>query len=393
MANRSAGWTRVRFGEVVRQVKTKVDPETAGIERYVAGEHMDTDDLRIRRWGEVGDGYLGPAFHMRFGPGQVLYGSRRTYLRKIAIADFEGICANTTFVLEPADPSKMLPEFLPFAMQADSFHEHSKRESKGSVNPYVNFSDLAWYEFALPPLDEQRHIIQVLRAALVAANELEAALRAHDAVTQAHSHTLLSSASQGDGDVTTLGKVTRRLRVGVASSATHAYREAGVPFLRNTNIKAGRIDTSDMLYVDPAYAEINRSKRLSQGDIVMTRTDTHMPGVAAVVPPELDGAQAFTILICTPETSLLDPFYLCQWINGAPGRSFIRTRRGGGAQQNLGATLLADMPIRVPSLSRQRALVERLQEVERASLHLTERLQATRALARAIQISALGLQP
>ena len=30
---------------------------------------MDTDDLRIRRWGEIGDGYLGPAFHMRFKPG------------------------------------------------------------------------------------------------------------------------------------------------------------------------------------------------------------------------------------------------------------------------------------------------------------------------------------
>ena len=68
----------VKFGDVVRQVKDKVDPQTAGLERYVAGEHMDTDNLHIRRWGEVGDGYLGPAFHMRFEPGQVLYGSRRT---------------------------------------------------------------------------------------------------------------------------------------------------------------------------------------------------------------------------------------------------------------------------------------------------------------------------
>src|SRR5690606_18023462 len=150
MADLKPGWRRVKFGEVVRQVKEKVDPTTSGLERYIAGEHMDTDDLRIRRWGEIGDGYLGPAFHMHFKPGQVLYGSRRTYLRKVAVADFEGICANTTFVLEAADPNKLLPEFLPFVMQTEAFHEHSKRESKGSVNPYVNFSDLAWYEFALP---------------------------------------------------------------------------------------------------------------------------------------------------------------------------------------------------------------------------------------------------
>jgi type I restriction enzyme S subunit len=76
------GWTTVKFGDVVRQVKDKVDAQTSGLSRYIAGEHMDTDDLRLRRWGEINDDYLGPAFHMRFKPGQVLYGSRRAYLRK-----------------------------------------------------------------------------------------------------------------------------------------------------------------------------------------------------------------------------------------------------------------------------------------------------------------------
>ena len=116
------GWTRVAFGDVVRQVKEHVDPATAGLERYVAGEHMDTDDLRLRRWGTVGNGYLGPAFHARFRPGQVLYGSRRTYLRKVSVADFEGVTANTTFVLETKDPNLLLPALLPFVMQTEAFH-------------------------------------------------------------------------------------------------------------------------------------------------------------------------------------------------------------------------------------------------------------------------------
>jgi type I restriction enzyme, S subunit len=159
-----AGWTTVAFGDVVRKVTDKVDPEESGLERYIAGEHMETDDLRLRRWGEIGDGYLGPAFHMRFKPGHVLYGSRRTYLRKVAVADFEGITANTTYVLESADPKVLLPELLPFIMQTEAFSQHSVRESKGSVNPYVNFSDLAWFEFALPPIEEQRRMAEALVA-------------------------------------------------------------------------------------------------------------------------------------------------------------------------------------------------------------------------------------
>lgn len=158
------GWRKVKFGDVVRQCKEKADPDTSGLERYVAGDHMDTDDLRLRRWGEIGSGYLGPAFHMRFKPGQVLYGSRRTYLRKVAVADFDGICANTTFVLEPKNPDELLPEFLPFLMQTGVFNDFSVKNSKGSVNPYINFSDLARFEFALPPMEEQRRIIEVFSA-------------------------------------------------------------------------------------------------------------------------------------------------------------------------------------------------------------------------------------
>ena len=158
------GCRRVCFGDVVSQCKVKVDPDTSGLKRYIAGDHMDTDDLRLRRWGEIGSGYLGPAFHMRFKPGQVLYGSRRTYLRKVAVADFDGICANTTFVLEPKNQNELLPSFLPILMQTEAFNDFSVKNSKGSVNPYINFSDLAKFEFTLPSRQEQAAIVRLFQS-------------------------------------------------------------------------------------------------------------------------------------------------------------------------------------------------------------------------------------
>lgn len=153
----------VRFGDVVHKVNRKVDPVQAGLQRFVAGEHMDSGEPRVTRFGVVGDGYLGPAFQMHFHPGHILYGSRRTYLRKVAMADFEGVCANTTFVLEPSTPD-LDAMYLLYVMSTERFHENSIGLSKGSVNPYINFSDIAPYEFELPSLDEQARAVELLSA-------------------------------------------------------------------------------------------------------------------------------------------------------------------------------------------------------------------------------------
>lgn len=157
-------WKRVTLGEVAVTSKQNVDPTDGSVERYVAGEHMGTDNLKVQRWGNVGETDLGPAFHRRFRPGQVLYGSRRTYLRKVAVADFDGVCANTTFVIETNEDEVLSQEFLPFVMTSEPFHAFAIQESKGSVNPYVNWSDIERYEFHLPPLDEQKRIADLLWA-------------------------------------------------------------------------------------------------------------------------------------------------------------------------------------------------------------------------------------
>jgi len=155
-------WKKINFGDVAKNVKNKVDAEESGLTRYIAGEHMETDNLRIKSWGNIGEGYLGPAFHRKFSKGQILYGSRRTYLRKVAIPHFDGVCANTTFVIEAKQ--ELLPDLLPFIMQSERFTDHSIRNSKGSTNPYINWKDIAKYKFPLPPLDEQKRIAELLWA-------------------------------------------------------------------------------------------------------------------------------------------------------------------------------------------------------------------------------------
>jgi restriction endonuclease S subunit len=96
--------------------------------------------------------------------GDILYGSRRTYLKKVALADFDGITANTTFVIK-ANEKLIEPILLVHLMLSYEFTEYSIKNSRGSVNPYINWKDIADFEFLLPPKSEQKRLAELLWAA------------------------------------------------------------------------------------------------------------------------------------------------------------------------------------------------------------------------------------
>jgi len=79
----------VRFGDVVENCAEictgTYDPAEAGLERFVAMEHLEPGSLQVQSWGNVADGTV---FTRQRRPGQVLFGKRRAYLRKVAVAEF-----------------------------------------------------------------------------------------------------------------------------------------------------------------------------------------------------------------------------------------------------------------------------------------------------------------
>jgi type I restriction enzyme S subunit len=101
---------------------------------------------------------------LKFWKGDIIYGKRRAYQRKLAVADFDGICSAHAMVLR-AKPDVILPELLPFFLQSEIFHQRAMEISVGSLSPTINWTTLAKQEFPLPPVDEQRRIADLLWAA------------------------------------------------------------------------------------------------------------------------------------------------------------------------------------------------------------------------------------
>ena len=351
--NLKPGWTRVAFGDVVWQVKDRVEPATSGLKRYVAGDHMDTGDLHIRRWGEIGDGYLGPAFHMRFRPGQVLYGSRRTYLRKVAVADFEGITANTTFVLESKDSNVLLPNLLPFVMSTESFHKYSIEKSKGSVNPYVNFSDLATYEFVLPPLDEQRRIALLLCAS-------ESILQSWRSVLRTCARVMHAVIDRFENEnrrksIGTLGEIIDRIESGrsVAGLGKQAERgEHGV--LKVSAVGDWQFRESENKKVPSHY--FDESLKVSAGDILVIRANANPRAigrsciVSEITSPTLMLSDKTWRLILKKNIEI-DRFGVLAWMKSGRFRRHILNQAGGTDAKNISKKrfLTAPFPCRAGS--------------------------------------------
>ena len=111
------GWSRVRFGDVVENCNETCDPESAGIDRFIAMEHLEPGSLHVRSWGDVSEG---TTFTRRCRPGQVLFGKRRAYQRKIAVAEFEAVVSGDIYVLGPKN-DRLIPELLPFLCLSERF--------------------------------------------------------------------------------------------------------------------------------------------------------------------------------------------------------------------------------------------------------------------------------
>lgn len=162
--------------------------------------------------------------------------------------------------------------------------------------------------------------------------------------------------------VKSLSEISDKIMVGIASSATHAYRSEGIPLLRNQNIKPGYLDDSDVLYIAPSYEEGFKNKRLLTNDILIARTG--YPGTACIVPEKFSAAQSFTTLITRPTNSKVDSLYLCYYINSEFGQAFFEQTQIGGAQKNVNAASLKKMPVPLPTLAEQQEIASALSGVD-----------------------------
>ena len=373
------GWSRVAFGDVVRRsTERSLNPEAAGVDRYVGLEHLDPGELAIRRWGEVGGG---TTFTSIFRPGHVLFGKRRAYLRKVAVPDFSGVCSGDIYVLESRDKDYLLPQLLPFICQADTFFEHAIRTSAGSLSPRTNWQNLATYEFALPPLDEQRRMANLLTRIEATSRALQ---DAHAALATLRKSTLMHSFGQLLADpavrrvpVAQVGEVL----LGRQRAPQHEDGPSMRPYLRAANVFDGYIDTADVKSMNFSPSEYQRYS-LQDGDVLLNEGQSReLVGRSAIFRGEVpDACFQNTLVRFRPGTSILGPYAHRFFQHCMYAGTFAAVAKQTTSIAHLGAQNLADLPIPLPGKSRQLELSRRLSAMDTALPATGEREKRLRTL-------------
>ena len=242
----------MKLGEIARESRETYSGDKTGIP-IVGLEHLVSQELKFTDYDIDTDN----TFTKKFHKGQILFGRRRAYLKKAAIADFDGICSGDITVIE-AIPGKVDPMLLPFIIQNDRLFDYAISHSAGGLSPRVKWADLADYEFDLPSLEEQRRLADKLWAAYELKEAYKKMIAATDEMVKAQFIEMFCS-TKTNYKKYKLNEIASILS-GFAFKS-EKYTDQGVRIIRIVNVQKGYIEDLLPQYY-PSAEMINLEKYL-----------------------------------------------------------------------------------------------------------------------------------
>lgn len=381
-------WKRVRFGDVVRNVnKSTKDPESLGIGRVIAMEHMDPGELKIDRWGDLADG---TTFTRVVTPGQTLFGKRRAYQRKVAYAEFDAICSGDIYTFEAIE-GELLPRLLPFLVQSEGFFNHALGTSAGSLSPRTNWRDLAGFEFGLPPIEEQERFADLLWAVEEHHRSMAGDIEACEAAQSSWLDRILHDGSWSKrpvSEVVTAGPTNGR-------SAPANDEGRGVPTLSLSAVRGGRIvggSSIKFIDVDPA-AVANYVVEDDDFLIVRGNGNRQLTGRGGLVQGGLPEGCVYPDLLIRlrfDHQQILPRFAAAQWnATGAHG-DLLRTAKSTNGIWKINGKDIKAHALVVPPLVEQAAIVTRLEDMDQAITNARNEATALVALRKSFLTEIFG---
>ncbi len=381
------GWKMVKFGEVVKNANlVERDPEANGIERIVGLEHIDPENLHIRRWNSVEDG---TSFTRKFVPGQTLFGKRRAYQRKVAYAEFEGICSGDILTFEPKNRKVLLPELLPFICQSNAFFDHALDTSAGSLSPRTSWKALQDFEFPLPPIDEQKRVAEILWAADEAVEKYKDSIQSTEMAFSRLIGEQLPKRQDPSAQFAPLEDFCVQLpQSGIYKS--EEYQGRGIKIAKMGTLFGNEVITDD-IEMDLIELDSSELKRflLTDNDLLFGRRSIVLEGAGKCSRVgKLDEPVTFesSILRVTIDRSKADPAFIYTWLNSPEGKKELRRIRSFTTVAGITGSDLKKVKVPVLDKQTRESIVNNyhsnMQKISALSSHVESLMELQKALSK-----------
>ncbi|GAA5449257.1 hypothetical protein Ddep01_03039 [Deinococcus depolymerans] len=371
------GWTSHVFGNLVKNINDYFDSVRDGILPYVAGPHISLGKIMISAYGSTADDDFPPTFKRRFHPGDVLLHSRG--IEKLAVVDRIGVTGEKLFVLRTRDQSLLLQEFLPWLLLSARVQAHLQDNFTGSVNKFLNWKPLSDMQVALPPIEEQKRLADLLWAS---ETHQEALVKENTAVKVLRKKLLdqvLSAMSVETLPLESLIKPDTTITYGIVQAGPEV--ENGVPYIRVSDMTDGQLSLEGMKRTAPEIAAKFKRSRVETGDLVVALRGR--TGLTLKVPDELAGAnltQGTARVAINSEQ--INPDFVVAVMNSAWMASEINRNAKGSTFTELTLAALRNLPVPRLGLEKEAELLRDLRAMshaEVATAHSLEKLRRTKS--------------
>jgi restriction endonuclease S subunit len=323
-------------------------------------EHLDPENLHIRRWGKGSDV---EGVKLRFYKGDIIFGRRRAYQRKLAVAEMDGICSAHAMVLR-GKPELCLPEFLPFLMMSDAFMKRAVEISVGSLSPTISWGVLKQQPFTLPPMDQQRRIAELLWA-------VDENLSAHSKVLE---DTLVALASVFDSNADPKhGEHWQSVPLDRVVAKFIDYRGktpvktlSGVPLITARNVREGFLSEEPREFIAADDYDAWMRRGIPQAGDVLFTTEAPLGNVARI--PTHDFALAQRIICLRPNAEVVEPDYFFWAMQSSHTKRKILERAHGTTVNGIKQSNLRQVLFPLPDRKVQLQVAEQCEALTRVKL-------------------------
>ena len=353
-------------------------------------EHLIPEEITLTAWDEGSEN----TFSKMFRKGNVLFGRRRAYLKKAAVAPFDGICSGDITVIE-AKPDRILPELLPFIIQNDDLFEFAVGKSAGSLSPRVKWEHLKNYEFELPDMEKQKELAELLWAMDNTKKSYQKLIVATDELVKSQFIEMFGDPVKNPfgWPTMTLDQATKEIVSGQCLNGDAGKLQPGQKaVLKVSAVTYGSFDANEYKVLRDTK-QITKGIYPQKGDLLFSRANTReYVGATVLIDqdyPELMLPDKLWKLIFKHE---IMPMFAKQFLSHPEIRKVLSSMATGtsGSMYNISMEKLKRLEIIVPNINQQKEYIHFVEQSDKSKFELEKALSELTATYKRIIAENLG---